>query len=111
VTVAVARTDTRLYVPLGTASATSCTSALRAAPLQSLPGFAPGSAVPVQVTVTVWPAVVGTVTWSRALTTGTSPMATARAAAKTNNRRRVMALPPWARTLGSDRDTTQRGCA
>jgi len=111
VTEAAASTDTWSYVPAGTASATSCGSAPIAAPLQSLPALAPGSAVPVQVTVTVWPAAVGTVTWSSALTIGTIPAMTAIAAAMTNIRRGVMALPPWARTLGSDRDTTLRGYA
>src|SRR3954451_22666100 len=40
-----------------------CASAA-GSPLQSLLVLAPGRAVPCQLTVTVWPLVVGTVTWS-----------------------------------------------
>jgi hypothetical protein len=59
--VAVASTETLVYAPLGTTTSRSWASVLRAVPLQSLVGFAPGRTVPCHVSVTVWPTVVGTV--------------------------------------------------
>src|SRR5258706_847864 len=71
VTVAVARTETFVYVPAGTRMLTMWASGESAPPEQSLPGLAPGRTVPVQVTLVDWPWIVGTVTWSAASDLGT----------------------------------------
>src|SRR5437773_4882315 len=67
------------YAPDGTFTVMSCSSTAELGrPEQSLVGFVPIGIIPVQLSVTVWPAVVGTVT---ELLCGVEPGATAATAA------------------------------
>src|SRR6267142_1003041 len=92
---------------------TTCGSAERAAPEQSLPGLAPGRTVPVQDTLTLWPCAVGTVTWSAASEPGTitTTSAIARMLRGTRRRARTCLPPTLAETaprLGARRRVEER---